>query len=381
MTSTSAQSPASPGSTEWMPALLIAVVGLGLAGLVALDTGLRGVALFTLGGALGAVFIGFQYGFASAWRRFLVAGDTMGIAAHFLLVGLCALLFIPAAGLGLAASGSLAPVSVSLIIGAFMFGIGMQLANGCGSGVLFSFGGGSGRMLVALPFFILGSLLGSFLLPMALGWGSLGQVAIAGGVGEAGRLVVNIGLIAAVGVGFYAIGRRRGQTLPRQLVISSVVIAALCWLVFIVSGNPWGITFGFTLWGAKLAAGLGMPVGDFTFWQWPGPQRALTHSVLADVSSLMDIGMIIGAGLLAAVGGGLRRQSWPCPRQLVAAALGGIMMGIGARLAFGCNIGAFLAGVASGSLHGWIWFVMAMTGSWVGIKWRPAFGLARQGAQ
>jgi uncharacterized membrane protein YedE/YeeE len=148
-----------------------------------------------------------------------------------------------------------------------------------------------------------------------------------------------------------------------------------------VSGNPWGITFGFTLWGAKLAAGLGMPVGDFTFWQWPGPQRALTHSVLADVSSLMDIGMIIGAGLLAAVGGGLRRQSWPCPRQLVAAALGGIMMGIGARLAFGCNIGAFLAGVASGSLHGWIWFVMAMTGSWVGIKWRYVFGFARQGAQ
>ena len=381
MTTTSAQSPASPGSTEWMPVLLIGGVGLGLAGLVALDTGLRGVALFTLGGALGAVFIGFQYGFASAWRRFLVAGDTMGIAAHFLLVGLCALLFIPAAGLGLAASGSLAPVSVSLIIGAFMFGIGMQLASGCGSGVLFCFGGGSGRMLVALPFFILGSLLGSFLLPMALGWGSLGQVAIAGGVGEVGRLVVNIGLIAAVGVGFYAIGRRRGQTLPRQLVISSVVIAALCWLVFIVSGNPWGITFGFTLWGAKLAAGLGMPVGDFSFWQWPGPQRALTHSVLADVSSLMDIGMIIGAGLLAAVGRGLRRQSWPSLRQLVAAALGGIMMGIGARLAFGCNIGAFLAGVASGSLHGWIWFVMAMTGSWVGIKWRYVFGFARQGAQ
>ena len=377
MASRPLQTDTSTPAIEWMPALMMGVVGLVLAGLVALDTGLRGVTLFTLGGALGAVFIGFQYGFASAWRRFLVAGETMGIAAHFLLIGLCALLFIPASALGLAASGSLAPVSVSLIIGAFMFGIGMQLANGCGSGVLFSFGGGSGRMLVALPFFILGSLLGSFLLPTALGWGSLGQVAIAGGAGEAARLAVNIGLIVAVGAGFYALGRRRGQTLARQLVIGSVVIAALCWLVFIVSGNPWGITFGFTLWGAKLAAGLGVPVGDFTFWQWAGPQRALTHSVLADVSSLMDIGMIIGAGLLAAVGGGLRRQSWPSPRQLVAAALGGILMGIGARLAFGCNIGAFLAGVASGSLHGWIWFVMAMAGSWVGIRWRPVFGLAR----
>lgn len=377
MTATPLQTDASPAAIEWVPALIIGVVGLGLVGLVALDTGLRGVTLFTLGGALGAVFTGFQYGFASAWRRFLVAGEAMGIAAHFLLVGLCALVFIPAASLGLAASGSVAPVSVSLIIGAFIFGIGMQLANGCGSGVLFSFGGGSGRMLVALPFFILGSLLGSFLLPTALGWGSLGQVAIAGDAGDGARLVVNMGLIAAVGAAFYALGRRRGQTAPRQVLIGSVVIAMLCWLVFIISGNPWGITFGFTLWGAKIAAGLGVPVGDFAFWQWAGPQRALAHSVLADVSSLMDIGMVIGAGLLAAIGGGLRRQSWPSSRQLVAAALGGILMGIGARLAFGCNIGAFLAGIASGSLHGWIWFVMAMAGSWLGIRWRPAFGLSR----
>jgi len=232
-------------------------------------------------------------------------------------------------------------------------------------------------MLVALPFFILGSLLGSFLLPTALDWGSLGQVAIADGAGEAVRLLVNIGLIAAAGTAFYMTGRRRGQALPRQLLAGSVVVAALCWLVFILSGNPWGITFGFTLWGAKIAAFIGVPVGEFTFWQWAGPQRALTHSVLADVSSLMDIGMVIGAGLLAAIGGGLRRQSWPPSRQLVAAALGGILMGIGARLAFGCNIGAFLAGIASGSLHGWIWFVMAMAGSWVGIRWRPSFGLSR----
>lgn len=374
---TTTSTTATPAGTEWAPVLTFGVMGLVLGCLVALDTGLRGVTLFTLGGALGAVFIGFQYGFASAWRRFLVAGETMGIAAHFLLVGLCALLFIPAAGLGLAATGSLAPVSVSLLIGAFIFGIGMQLANGCGSGVLFSFGGGSGRMLVALPFFIVGSLLGSFLLPTALGWGSLGQMAIAGGAADGVRLTVNVALIAAVGGLFYVVGRRRGQTLPKKLLVGSGVIAALCWLVFVISGNPWGITFGFTLWGAKLAAGLGVPVGEFAFWQWAGPQRALTHSVLADVSSLMNIGMVIGAGMLAALGGALRRQSWPSGRQLLAAAIGGVLMGIGARLAFGCNIGAFLAGIASGSLHGWVWFVMAMAGSWVGVRWRPAFGLPR----
>ena len=126
---------------EWAPLALIAGAGLVLAGLVALDTGGRGVTLFALGGALGAVFLGFQYGFASAWRRFLTSGESMGLAAHFLLIGLVALVILPAGMLGLTASGSVAPVSLSLVAGAFLFGIGMQLANGCGSGVLFSFGG------------------------------------------------------------------------------------------------------------------------------------------------------------------------------------------------------------------------------------------------
>ena len=232
-------------------------------------------------------------------------------------------------------------------------------------------------MMVALPFFILGSLLGSFLLPSALGWGSFGQVAIGGGASDGARTALNLLLIAAVGGGFYMVGRRRGQAMPRRLLAGTAVIAGLCWLVFAMSGHPWGVTFGFTLWGAKIASALGVPVEGFAFWQWAGPKRALEHSVLADVSSLMDFGMLLGAGLLAALGGGLRGQAWPPARQLVAAAIGGVLMGIGARLGFGCNIGAFLAGIASGSLHGWIWFVMAMAGSWVGIRWRPAFGLAR----
>ena len=365
-----------PASPERGPVVLMATAGLVLAVLVVLDTGPRGVALFALGGALGAVFLGFQYGFASAWRRFLVAGEATGLAAHFLLIGLCALVFLSAPSLGLAAAGSVAPVSVSLVIGAFIFGIGMQLANGCGSGVLFSFGGGSGRMMVALPFFVFGSLVGSFLLPSALEWGSLGQMPIAIAGNAVATTGINLALIALVGGGFFWLARRRGEAMPRRLIAGTVIIAVLCWLVFALSGHPWGVTFGFTLWGAKIAAALGVPVENYAFWQWPGPRRALEHSVLADVSSLMDFGMVLGAGAMAAVSGGLRRQDWPPFRQLVGAALGGVLMGIGARLGFGCNIGAFLAGIASGSLHGWIWFVMAMAGSWVGIRARPSFGLA-----
>ena len=105
-----------------------------MAGLAGLDTGLTGLALVGLGLLLGMAFMGFQYGFASGWRRFLETGDASALSLHFLLAALCALIFIPVSAAGLGPSGSLAPVSVSLFIGAFMFGTGMQLANGCGSG-------------------------------------------------------------------------------------------------------------------------------------------------------------------------------------------------------------------------------------------------------
>ena len=48
-------------------------------------------------------------------------------------------------------------------------------------------------------------------------------------------------------------------------------------------------------------------------------------------------------------------------------------MGYGARLAFGCNIGALFGGIASGSLHGWVWFLFAFLGSIVGVRFRKYF--------
>jgi len=54
-------------------------------------------------------------------------------------------------------------------------------------------------------------------------------------------------------------------------------------------------------------------------------------------------------------------------------------MGYGARLAFGCNIGALFSGIASGSLHGWLWFGAAFIGNIIGTRLRPVFGLRNGG--
>jgi hypothetical protein len=48
--------------------------------------------------------------------------------------------------------------------------------------------------------------------------------------------------------------------------------------------------------------------------------------------------------------------------------LGGLLMGYGAWIACGCNVGIFFFGIVSTSLHGWIWIVFALAGSALGVR-------------
>jgi uncharacterized protein len=353
---------------------ILSIAGLIIGLLAFIDTGLKGIGLVILGVILGISFVYFQYGFASGWRNFLVSRDTSTLTQHFILAGLCAIVFIPVITVNNNIIGSVAPVNFSLFIGAFIFGIGMQLANGCGSGVLFNFGSGSGRMIIALPFFIIGSVLGTVILPFVLNIQNYGQIEIASNFNIYVRTLVNVSLLFGLAYLCYSYGRKNNQKFKIKMFYGTVIIAFLCCCVLIISGSPWGVTYGFTLWGAKLSLAAGIPIDTFTFWNWAGPKRSLENSVLSDVSSLMDFSLIIGAGLAASLSGAFSKNRWPPMRELIAAAIGGLLMGVGARLSFGCNIGAFLAGTASGSLHGWIWFVMAMLGSMVGIYYRKIIG-------
>jgi uncharacterized protein len=138
----------------------------------------------------------------------------------------------------------------------------------------------------------------------------------------------------------------------------------------------WGITSAFALWGSKILAVTGTDVASWAYWQSPARVQALRETVFADVTSVMDFGIVIGA-LLAAGLAGKFALGWNVPLpSLIAAILGGLMLGYGARLAYGCNIGAYFSGIASSSLHGWLWLFAAFIGSIVGTRLRPLFGLS-----
>ena len=69
-----------------------------------------------------------------------------------IMLGITVLIFTPLIGQGeiwgISLRGSVAPLNIAVICGAFMFGVGMQLGGGCASGTLFTAGGGNMRMLI-----------------------------------------------------------------------------------------------------------------------------------------------------------------------------------------------------------------------------------------
>jgi len=162
---------------------------------------------------------------------------------------------------------------------------------------------------------------------------------------------------------------------PWPLLVGAIALVLLNFATLALSGRPWGVTSAFALWGAKLFAALGIDVANWPYWAAHANAGALAAPVTRDVTTVMDIGIILGAMTAAALAGRYA-PVWKVPaRSLIAAVVGGLLLGYGARLAYGCNIGAYFSGIVSGSLHGWLWLVAAFAGNVLGTRLRPVFGL------
>jgi hypothetical protein len=149
-----------------------------------------------------------------------------------------------------------------------------------------------------------------------------------------------------------------------------VALACLNALTLVTAGHPWSITWAFALWGGKLLRAAGYDLATVPFWAGDDRQAALAAPVLEDVTSVMNFGILLGALLAAGLAGRFRPPRRVAVRLAGVSLLGGLMLGYGARIAYGCNIGAFFAGVASTSLHGWLWGAAALLGTPFGVGLR-----------
>lgn len=357
-----------------------------------INYGWRQAALFAVGLSAGIILYHAAFGFTAAWRNMVTTGRGAGLRAQMIMLAVTVAIFVPLISQGDFAGtnlrGSVSPLSLAVVIGAFMFGIGMQLGGGCASGTLFTVGGGNARMVITLLFFIVGSVLGTF------HWGlwqevpSLAPFSLLENYGGIGAIGISFALFAAVWLAAAAYEKHRhGSTTeeaeqafsvlrgPWPLIAGALALAAVNASTLLLAGRPWGVTSAFALWGAKLGSIFGLDVSGWAYWERAGQAASLDASVFSDITSVMNFGIILGA-LLAASLAGKFSPSFKLPlRSLVAAVIGGLLLGYGARIAYGCNIGAYFGGISSTSMHGWLWFVAAFIGSTLGTRLRPAFGL------
>ncbi|MGC8702019.1 MAG: YeeE/YedE thiosulfate transporter family protein [Thiomonas sp.] len=350
-----------------------------LAGFVAITwlVGWRQGLLWLIGLGYGALLAAAAFGFTTGWRVWITRRDPKGLWAQFVGIAVAMLLSVPLLAAHPELQGADGPLSISLLVGAFVFGAAMQVAGGCGSGTLYKAGLGHPVSLAVLPAFVFGSFLGAAQLPMWLALGALPPVNLVHLLGAGWTLAAQLGALALLAA---LLWRWRGPG-PSRWAGSAVLWAAiglglLAAANMVVAGQPWGIVYGLGLWGAKIAQALGIDLSHNAFWGQPAQQAQLHATVLADNTSVTDLGLLLGA-LIAASWRGKTSPAVKLPaRQWLASIAAGLLLGYSSRLAFGCNVGAYFSGIATGSLHGWVWFACAFGGSLLGVRLRHRLGMS-----
>src|SRR5512137_1190365 len=339
--------------------------------------GLRQGFLFAIGIGLGAVLAGVSFGFTTGWRAWIRDRDPTGFLAQFLAIGLAMLVSIPLIASHEELSGAIGPLSVSLLVGAFVFGAAMQIADGCGSGTLYKAGLGNGYFLAVLPGFVFGSFLGAAQLDAWLALGSLPPVSLPEKLGVLPALLLQLGAFGVLALLLWKMRGPRTDTRwkGRAVYIGAVVMALFAVLNLLVAGQPWGVVYGLGLWGAKVATWLGADLTANAFWGREAQQAHIHSSLLTDVTSVTNLGLLVGALIAANLRGTACPETRANPKQWIAAVVAGVLLGYSSRLAFGCNVGAYFSGISTGSVHGWVWFALAFAGSMLGVRVRERLGL------
>jgi uncharacterized membrane protein YedE/YeeE len=125
----------------------------------------------------------------------------------------------------------------------------------------------------------------------------------------------------------------------------------------------WSVATHSAQWAAWALGKLGVDVSHNVYFGWsegiPNP--------LFNLAAWMSIALVGGAAVMALLND---EFSWKKPtlELSIFAVIGGVLMGVGARLGLGCNIGAFFARAANGDPSGWLFAVGMTGGAWIAVK-------------
>ncbi|PSL40859.1 hypothetical protein B0H94_12124 [Salsuginibacillus halophilus] len=389
---------------QWEFVFIFGILGILLGSYAYIYSGWQFSLLFILGSLIGFTLFHARFGFSAVYRHIVESGNTEMLRAHMVMLGTASLLFAPIfafdVGLfGQAPQPALAPASFGVVVGAFLFGFGMEIGSGLAPSSLYRAEGGRTASIFTLAGFFLGSFAGAYhytfwhdVLPAPPEF-SLATDTV---LGYGGSVFLQLLLFVGIGVGTYMYKlQKRPPALPplpsvagwRRMMFGSwplwtgaALLGVLNAAVLMVQGSPWKLTAAFTFWSSSLAETLGIDAAGWAYWGSQDSWIALDRSVFMHDLSVLNFGVITGTLLTLALGGLIRFG--PVPPRVIAAALGGgLLMGYGATISFGANIGAYFSAIASFSLHAWVWTFMAVIGVYSAFFLAKKLNLPRAGSK
>lgn len=309
--------------------------------------------------------VGFLFGYVlqrgrfcmyTAFRDILLIRDLTLFKAYLLALTVQTLLVHLFKELGLLSFSVPAFFWLGAVVGGFIFGLGMTLAGGCSSSSYSRVGEGMVGFFVVVVMFIISAATtsGGILSPLAVMLRSarvdMGEnsATISHVLGLNPWLLMVL-LFSPLVIWFYRSQSnppQRGWAWKRTGVILGFV-AALAWLASSWSGD---FHYGLRMTG---------PSASLLFYLTNGDARYLDWGVFEVV------GIPLGAFLAARWNQEFQWRA-PKPLRLMQQALGGLIMGMGAVIAGGCNIGNSLTGLGILSLTSLLATLFIILGTWCG---------------
>lgn len=151
-------------------------------------------------------------------------------------------------------------------------------------------------------------------------------------------------------------------------VTGAILLSLFQIVTLAVTGEPWRISSTLVNWGAWVYEAFGGDVSGWFYFNSENSQATLQAGFLKDPKSIRNLGIIVGAFLASLMASQFKFRKIKSKKQIIAACLGGLLMGYGSRLASGCNIGALYSDIASLSLAGWVFGFFIFIGAIIGSK-------------
>lgn len=143
------------------------------------------------------------------------------------------------------------------------------------------------------------------------------------------------------------------------------IVVAFFSVMIMAWWRPWGAVGALRNWGDWIMYGitttLGTDVGFFAYYE------EAPRSILISSGSVIGIGFILGAFISACLGKEFALRIPPY-REMVKAVIAGVLMGIGASLAGGCNVGGFYNALGNLGANGFTMMFGLVFGVVLGLK-------------